>query len=200
LSTWALVPVKARHAGKQRLAAALGEELRARLVRRMLDDVLAALTACTQIDGTLVMSPERDLLPATWQLLHDPAIGMNAALDLALAELQQRGATCVALIAADLPLLSPAEVTELVAAGRTAEVALAPDARGTGTNAVCLTLPTAFRCQFGPGSFALHQGEAARHGITAATLIRPGLAFDVDEEADLAALNARGLERYGFLR
>ena len=199
MSTWALVPVKARHAGKQRLAAALGEEPRARLVRRMLDDVLATLALCTRIDNTLVMSPERDQLPATAQLLHDPAVGMNAALDLALTHLQQRGATCVALIAADLPLLAPAEVTELVAAAGTSGVALAPDARGTGTNAVCLTLPTPFRCQFGPGSFALHQTEAARHGITAATLIRPGLGFDVDEAQDLASLAARGLERYGFL-
>jgi 2-phospho-L-lactate guanylyltransferase len=200
VSTWALVPVKARHTGKQRLAAALGDEQRARLVRRMLDDVLAALTACAAIDGTLVMSPERDALPAATPLLHDPAVGMNAALDLAIATLQQRGATCVALVAADLPLLSSTEVTQLVAAARSSGMALAPDARGTGTNALCLTLPTGFRCQFGPGSFALHQGEAARHGIAAVALARTGLGFDVDDAADLAALKARGLARYGFLR
>ena len=200
MSTWALVPVKARHAGKQRLVAALDDEARARLIRRMLDDVLGALTACPAIEGTLVMSPERDALPARVPLLNDPAAGMNAALDLALASLGQRGATCVALIAADLPLLSPAEVTELVAAARAAGLALAPDARGTGTNAIGLMLPTQFRCHFGPGSYALHQAEAARQGIAAAPVLRPGLAFDVDETADLAALTARGLPRYGFLR
>ena len=64
MSTWALVPVKARHAGKQRLVATLGDEARARLIRRMLDDVLSALAACPAIEGTLVMSPERDTLPA----------------------------------------------------------------------------------------------------------------------------------------
>ena len=198
MSTWALVPVKARHTGKQRLAAALGDEPRARLVRRMLDDVLAALGGCAAIDGTLVMSPERDALPAATPLLHDPAVGMNAALDLAIAHLQQRGATCVALVAADLPLLSSTEVTELVAAARSG-MALAPDARGTGTNALCLTLPTGFRCQFGPGSFALHQSEAARIGSATASIMRPGLGFDVDDAADLAALRARGLPRYSFL-
>jgi 2-phospho-L-lactate guanylyltransferase len=200
VSTWALVPVKARHAGKQRLSEVLGDAMRVQLVRRMLDDVLATLAACGAIEGTLVMSPERDALAATTQLLDDPAAGMNAALDLALASLQQRGATCVALIAADLPLLTPAEVADLITAARAGGAALAPDARGTGTNAVCLTLPTAFRCRFGPGSFALHQAEAARHGIAAATVARPGLAFDVDETADLAALKAQALERYGFLR
>jgi len=200
VSTWALVPVKARHAGKQRLVAALGDGQRTQLVRCMLDDVLATLAACHEIDGTLVMSPERDGLVPAVQLLHDPAVGMNAALDLALARLQQRGATCVAVIAADLPLLKPGEVTALVAAARTAGAALAPDIRGAGTNAVCLALPTGFRFHFGPGSFALHQAEAARGGITAATVAQPGLGFDIDEAADLAALKVQGLDRYGFLR
>jgi len=199
VSTWALVPVKARHSGKQRLATALGDARRAQLVRRMLDDVLASLAGCAAIDGTLVMSPERDALPASVPLLPDPAPGMNAALDLALAGLAQRGATCVALIAADLPLLAAADVADLVEAARTAGAALAPDARGTGTNALCVNLPTALRCHFGPGSFALHQAEAARHGIACVTVARPGLGFDVDEAADLAALRGRRLERYGFL-
>jgi 2-phospho-L-lactate guanylyltransferase len=200
VSTWALVPVKARHAGKQRLRAALAPAQRAQLVRRMLDDVLATLGACPQIHGTLVMSPERDALALATPLLHDPAAEMNAALSVGLAALAQRGATCVAIIAADLPLLEPAEVADLVTAARSTAVALAPDARGTGTNAVCLTLPSAFRLHFGHSSFALHQAEAASHGMTAVTVARAGLGFDVDEAADLAALQARGLERYGFLR
>jgi len=199
VSTWALVPVKARHQGKQRLAASLGDPARARLVRRMLDDVIATLAACPQIDHTLVMSPERDALPGDTQLLHDPAPGMNGALTLALSTLAARGATCVALVAADLPLLLPADVTALVAAAGASGVALAPDARGTGTNAVCLAMPTRFRLHFGPGSFARHQAEAQAHGIRTTSVVRPGLGFDVDEPSDLAALKAHALERYGFL-
>jgi 2-phospho-L-lactate/phosphoenolpyruvate guanylyltransferase len=165
----------------------------------MLDDVLAALGACAEIDDALVMSPERDELDPATQLLHDPAAGMNAALTLALAGLAQRGATCVALVAADLPLLEPADVAALVAAAHGSGVALAPDSRGSGTNAICLTLPTSFRLHFGPGSFALHQAEAARCGITAVTITRQGLGFDVDEPADLGALVAQRLPRYSFL-
>jgi 2-phospho-L-lactate/phosphoenolpyruvate guanylyltransferase len=71
--------------------------------------------------------------------------------------------------------------------------------RGPGTNALCLRLPTAFRCHFGPGSFARHQAEAARHGIACVTVAPPGLGFDVDEAADLATLRGQRLERYGFL-
>jgi 2-phospho-L-lactate guanylyltransferase len=105
----------------------------------------------------------------------------------------------VAVIAADLPLLKPADVASLLAAAPPAGIALAPDARGSGTNAVCLALPAAFRFQFGPGSFALHQAEAARCGMTPATLASKAFGFDVDESADLAALRALGLPRYAFL-
>ncbi len=199
MSTWALVPVKARDQGKQRLAASLGDPARAQLVRRMLDDVLATLAACPQVDHTLVMSPERDALPGDTHLLPDPATGMNAALTLAVSTLAARGATCVALVAADLPLLLPADITALVAAAGASGVALAPDARGTGTNAVCLAIPTQFRLHFGPGSFALHQAEAQVHGIRATSVVRRGLGFDVDEPSDLAALKAHALGRYGFL-
>lgn len=199
MSTWALVPVKARHAGKQRLAPLLPDALRARLVRGMLNDVLGSIAACEQIAGTLVMSPERDELAAGTQVLRDPAERMNDALPLAIEALRQRGAKCVAIIAADLPLLRPADITALVTAAR-GGIALAPDASGTGTNAACLGLPTTFRFHYGPGSFALHQAEAARRGMTAISVALPGLEFDIDEAADLAQLRARGLPRYEFLR
>ena len=199
MSTWALVPVKARQAGKLRLAGALPDALRAQLVRRMLDDVLAAVNASGAIDGTVVMSPERDLLPAVLRVLQDPAAEMNAALELAREELERGGATCVAVVAADLPLLEARDIGELIDAARTGGVALAPDAAGTGTNAVALTLPTAFRFQFGPGSYALHGAEAARHGLTAATVTTSGLGFDVDAAADLERLRRNRLPRYAFL-
>jgi 2-phospho-L-lactate guanylyltransferase len=165
----------------------------------MLDDVLATLAACAEIKGTLVMSPERDQVPAGVPVLADPATGMNGALGQALADLAARGATRVAVIAADLPLLQPGEVASLVSAARRTGIALAPDARESGTNAVCLTLPSTFGFRFGPGSFALHREAAARSGAPAAIVIAPGLGFDVDEPPDLAVLRGRGLSRYRFL-
>ncbi|MBS0578077.1 MAG: 2-phospho-L-lactate guanylyltransferase [Proteobacteria bacterium] len=199
MSTWALVPVKARQAGKLRLAGELPDALRAQLVRRMLDDVLAALAASGAVDGTVVMSPERDLLPAMLRVLQDSAAEMNAALELAREELERGGATCLAVVAADLPLVAPGDVTALIEAARTGGVALAPDAAGTGTNAVALRLPTAFRFHFGPGSLALHRAEAARHGLTATAVTTSGLGFDVDAAADLARLRSQRLPRYAFL-
>jgi 2-phospho-L-lactate/phosphoenolpyruvate guanylyltransferase len=200
VSTWARVPVKARSAGKQRLATALPEPARAQLVRLMLRHVLGVLADCPEIDNILVMSPERDEVPPGIEWLSDPAAQMNDALLLAVRELQARGATCVAIIAADLPLLAAAEVRELVRAGVASGTAIAPDRGGTGTNALCVRLPTAFRFQFGPGSFAAHSEQLMAGGRAPLAVAQAGLAFDVDLPADLETLVARGASDYSFLR
>lgn len=199
MTTWALVPVKARSAGKQRLATVLPEPARAQLVRVMLRHVLGVLATCGEIDKILVMSPERDELPGGVEWLPDPAVQMNEALALTMRELTARGAGCVAVIAADLPLLAAAEVGDLVRAGLDAGTAIAPDRGRTGTNAVCLRLPTTFRFQFGPGSFAAHSAQMMTSGRAPLAVTQPGLAFDVDLPADLERLVARGASDYSFL-
>ena len=198
MSCWALVPVKARSAGKQRLALALPEAARATLVRVMLEHVLDSLRACAHIDEVAVMSPDPDRLPPEVALLTDAGADMNASLSAALAVLEGRGATRIAIVSADLPQLTPDDVTALVLAAEHG-VALAPDHTGLGTNAACLALPARLAFHFGPGSFAQHVAEARRLGMEPARVQRPGLAFDVDEPADVGVLRARAEARYAFL-
>jgi 2-phospho-L-lactate guanylyltransferase len=197
VSTWALVPVKAHGAGKQRLAGALGDAKRARLIQVMLERVLSALTGAG-IANVLVLSPESPLLPEGIGHLPDAGGGLNEGLALALNELAGRGATAALIVFADLPLIEPADIEALLAQ-LNAGVALAPDQDGGGTNALALSLPTRFRLQFGPGSCAHHVAEAKRLGVAAGIVRRPGLGFDIDEPVQLAALRARGDPRYAFL-
>ena len=199
MSSWALVPVKAGSTGKQRLGQELTPDLRTRLIRVMLTEVLAALTGSPRIDGLAVLSAGREGVPAGTLVLEDAGLGLNAALQAALPQLQARGATRVTILFADLPLVRAEDVTQLVAACDGAGVALAPDHTGTGTNGLTLALPSAFQLQFGPGSFARHLKEAERAGSRAAAVRRAGLAFDIDEPDDLAALRARHDPRYAFL-
>jgi 2-phospho-L-lactate guanylyltransferase len=191
--------VKARTVGKQRLAQALTEEARTRLIGRMLEHVLAVVTQCPDIAGVAVVTPEREGLAAALRVLPDTGAGLNEALQAALPQLQAEGASRVAIISADLPLLTGADITALVQAGGAAGIALAPDHTGSGTNAMCLTLPTQFRFQFGPGSLARHAAEATRLGSAAALLKRDGLAFDIDEPPDVEKLRSRSDPRYDFL-
>ena len=198
MSTWALVPVKARSAGKQRLAGVLSEPQRTALIGAMLEHVLAVVRAAP-LAGVLILSPEREPLPPATHVLRDRGTGLNAALELALPELLALHATRALIVFADLPLLSGEDLVALERATEPSGVALAPDHTGTGTNALGLTLPTAFRLQFGAGSCARHQLEAERIGRSAALVRRPGLAFDVDEPSDLEPLRARADPRYAFL-
>jgi 2-phospho-L-lactate guanylyltransferase len=171
--------VKARSSGKQRLASALPEPQRTALIEAMLEHVLAAVRAAP-LAGVLILSPDGEPLPQATHVL---------ALE----------ATRLLIVFADLPLLACEDLVALERATEACGVALAPDHTGTGTNALGLALPTTFRLQFGAGSCARHQLEAARIGRPARLVRRPGLAFDVDEPADLEALRARADPRYAFL-
>jgi len=188
MSGWALVPVKARAAGKSRLAAALDAEARTALITAMLAHVLGELRRCPGLNGIAVMTPAQESLPDGVLCLKDSAADFNESLCTAFAALAERGCRRVAVVAADLPWLEAAEVTALLLAAEGARIALAPDRHGTGTNALALALPSRFRPRFGPGSLGRHLAEAAAVGVSAATVRLPGLAFDVDEPQDLALL------------
>jgi len=82
-----------------------------------------------------------------------------------------------------------AEIDALVHAGRSGGFAIAPDAAGVGTNALCLVSAHPFRFQFGSGSQRLHLQEAEHAGLKAQVVRLPGLAFDVDSPADLNQLD-----------
>jgi 2-phospho-L-lactate guanylyltransferase len=200
MSCWALVAVKARGTGKQRLAPVLDASARSALMQAMVQHVLEAMRQCKAIDRIAVVTPDRELLPPDVEWLPDAGREVNRELRAALDSLASLGVSRVALVSADLPFLAADEVTALVAASAAGKIALAPDRHGSGTNAVALTLPTSFEPHFGPGSLARHIAEAAQLGVGTALVERPGLAFDVDAPEDLTLLEARADARYALRR
>ena len=199
MSCWALVAVKAGPARKARLAGRLTSPERDRLAEMMWQDVLAALRGSKALDGIAVVSAEPGRFAPGILVLPDPGTGLNDALTAGARALQDRGATQLLIVHADLPTVTAAEIDELVAAGRETGVALAPDRHGTGTNALFIGLPTPFRFCFGENSFARHRAEAAQQGLETRTVRLPGLELDVDEPADLSGLVRRGGPRYAFI-
>ncbi|WP_159798695.1 NTP transferase domain-containing protein [Puerhibacterium puerhi] len=139
--------------------------------------------------------------------------GLNAALDVARAALLAGDAGVCAtrlLVAhADLPALTPEDVAALLAASGTveappertgipgtaesgaADVVVATDRHGTGTNLLVLPLAAAgFAFRFGAGSRAAHEAEAVRRGLRAVVVQRPGTAADLDTLDDWDQLPA----------
>ena len=190
----ALIAIKERLHCKTRLAEALAPPARVQLVRSMLAAVLSAAGGARTVRHIIVVSPERDSVPAEIPVLADSGECLNSALTQAHRVLREFGCREVVILPADLPTITAAEIDALVRAGRRGGFAIAPDAAGVGTNALCLVSAHPFRFQFGSGSQRLHLEEAQRTGLSPQVVRLPGLEFDVDSPADLDRL--RGQQRW----
>ena len=190
---WLAVLARDVRGAKSRLADVLTADERARLALSMLEDVLEATLGA---DARVVVATEsasvRDLAarhgaPA----IMVPARGTREAARDALSAAADAGARLAGVLPADLPALRTDDVVALLDAAETADVVLAPDRHGRGTNALVLRPPLALEPLFGPDSFAVHRDAAARAGLDVRIVRRSGLALDVDDADDLrAALEA----------
>jgi 2-phospho-L-lactate guanylyltransferase len=187
----ALIAIKERARCKTRLADVLGPPERIDLVRSMLRAVLAAAANAQSVHQVIVISPERDTVPAEIPVLADTGESLNTALVQAHTMVREFGCQEIVVLPADLPLITAAEIDELVRAARAGGFAMATDAAGIGTNALCLLSTQPFRFQFGPDSRRLHLQEAQRSGSSPQVVHLPGLEFDVDSSADLDLLDGQ---------
>jgi 2-phospho-L-lactate/phosphoenolpyruvate guanylyltransferase len=183
-----LVPVKALDEAKRRLAPVLAPVERRLLAIAMLEDVLAALAGTAGLGRPMVVSPDRevwrraDALGCRVVEEHEPSPdGLNGSLARAAGSAEEGNGLLV--VAADLPLATPAALAEVVAAAERAAVVVVPSHDGDGTNVLAWRQEATFRPAFGPGSAARHLAEAG-----AVRLDEPGLALDVDTPEDLRAV------------
>jgi 2-phospho-L-lactate guanylyltransferase len=198
MSVTAIVPVKRFGRAKRRLAEGIGEELISDLVREMLGDVLEAIGASAVVERTLVVTNEWDLpeTRAGWLAIPDSrrhsthSGAASRGIQRALAE----GASCVALLPGDCPLLDPAELDGALGRASPGRVGIVPDRHGTGTNALILCPPGAIEPAFGEGSRERHERLALEAGLEPAIERLYSLAIDVDTAEDLAVLR-QALER-----
>jgi 2-phospho-L-lactate guanylyltransferase len=188
----AVVPVKALDRAKSRLAGRLGADERRALVIEMLGRVLATLLGCrgAALAEVWVISADPAVLAraaaAGARTLRDEAGDLNGALAQARESLADAGAAAMLIIPADVPLITAADVVALaglLAAG--ADLALATDRRGDGTNALGLRLPSGLPFRFGEQSAHLHRAAAADLGLIPQLYASPTVSLDVDDPESL---------------
>jgi 2-phospho-L-lactate guanylyltransferase len=189
----AIVPLKAPPGAKSRLGPALAPAARLALYRSMAGHVLAALQSCPAIAGiTVVTSGAEGVMLAERHgaapLRLEREAGMNT--DLAAA-LDTCPAGPVAIVAGDLPLVTPGDFAEIARAAQPGHVVLAPDRHGDGTNVLAFGAGARIAPSFGPGSFQRHQDAALAAGFAVTIVRTPSLSFDIDTPADLAELARR---------
>lgn len=191
-ATWAVIVARVSNGAKSRLAAVLEPPERRRLVVSMLSDVLHACASSSALAGSIAVldtDPEaRAVAISAGALLVDDPGGMNAAATAGIGVARQRGATTTIVLPADIPLICPADIEELLAAAGSAQraVVIGASRDGQGTNALLLRPPEVIAPAFGPPSVRRHCRDGKQSGADTRVLFHLGLALDVDTPADLA--------------
>jgi 2-phospho-L-lactate guanylyltransferase len=187
------VPVKSLSRAKTRLSPALTGLERGALTLAMLEDVL---DAALSVPGwqTWVISPDEVALEVAAGRGARPIPEAKPPLANAIrqveAKAKQDGATALAVLPADVPLVT---VDTLHEALRTlGAVVLARSADGSGTSLLLRRPPRAIPARFGPDSFRRHLELAAERGLPVSVVERRELSFDVDRPDDILTLLADG--------
>lgn len=180
-----LIPVKAFHDAKVRLAPALDPYARSRLARAMAATVVRAagdLPTWIVCDDEAVAQWARDVGAS---VIWTPGLGLNGAVSAGVQHLADQGVERVVVSHADLP-----HARDLSPVFDEDGVTLVPDRRENGTNVISLPARCGFVFAYGPGSFGRHTAEAKRLGLAVRVLRDPALCWDVDVPDDLEATSS----------
>lgn len=194
---WAVLPLKDFARSKQRLAGLLDASQRGGLLEAMANDVLQTLSGHPDIEGTLVVSSD----PAARRLARTYGAGfvseaelgvsgLNPLVQAAVALLARHGIDEVLVLHGDLPLITVAEVSQLVQQHRSTpspSLTLATDRHRDGSNGLLCQTANAPCFGYGKGSCQWHQEQAHLAGMTCTVLFLPGIGSDIDESGDLLA-------------
>lgn len=183
------VPVKSLDRAKSRLAPVLSGLERASLTLAMLEDVLDAALSLTGWE-TWVISPDEAVLEIAVRRGARPVTEARAPLSAAVRQVEeeaaQADADALAVLLADLPLVTAEALTEAVQT--LGQVVASPSEDGDGTNLLLRRPPRAIPARFGRDSYRKHLHGAAIRGLPVSEVRRPELGFDLDLPADIAHL------------
>lgn len=191
----AIVALKSFKNAKSRLRPHLSEPERRALIFFMARRTLSALratpgiadvrvvTACDEVDRLAVQMGVEVIRQTEDQ-------GTAAAFAHAAAALMygERKPARLLMIAGDLPLISPTELSRLVHQSAASGVCIVPDRKRIGTNALLCSPPNAIPPCFGANSFREHLAAAREKDIAVRVIESEALSLDIDVADDLALL------------
>jgi 2-phospho-L-lactate/phosphoenolpyruvate guanylyltransferase len=188
-----LIPVKNLASAKQRLAAVLDQLSRTELAQAMLHDVVEAVSGvpnrppCALVTGdTFAVELARRY---DFEVIADPDNpGETAAIEIATSLCVARQINSTLVIPADVPLVQPHELEQILVNAPREGSLLVPAADGRGTNAVFRRPANLFPLRFGNDSFKPHLAAARATRKPCTVLKFPGIGLDVDNPSDLAEL------------
>ena len=200
-----LIPVKHLKDAKKRLSALLTPHERRAIAAAMLEDVLAALAACSAASNIALVTSDPDAVELARNLSLEVIIdrenlGETQAIAMATAVCKQNGEAETLVLPADIPLITASEIDRIFAAAAAEGSVIVPSREQRGSNAVLRRPAALFPLTFGDNSFQPHLRLAQATGYPSIVLQVPGIALDVDRPHDLRLLlNSPGSTRSQML-
>lgn len=176
-----LIPIKAFHEAKARLAAHITSGDRERLARWMADRVADSVSHLP----TFVACDDEQV--ATWasgrgiDVLWSPGLGLNGAIDSGVAMIAGKGFEHVTISHGDLPL--PESLPSIAVPGT---IVVVPDRRRDGTNVLSRPCNVELPACYGPASFRHHVAAAFATGLPVSVRFDQHLSIDIDTISDCA--------------
>ena len=181
-----VVPLRSFALGKVRLANALDDDTRRAFTRTMAERVVAAAGE----RPTVIVTSASDVI--AWAhalglgLIDDPGT-LDGAARAGREWVRAQNLARVVVMHADLPLASTLD--GIADDGDASIAVLVPDHHDDGNPVLAIPTAADFAFAYGPGSCARHVAEAERCGLQVRLVHDHALGFDVDDAADLAALD-----------
>ncbi len=197
MAKFVLLPAKALASAKTRLGKLLAAQDRQAVALAMYQDVLEAVAGAALPDGVLVVTSDPVLRAEAAShgfvvVAEELPPSLNRAVALGTRTCVGHGATTVATILTDIPLIRAADVDRLLAtAGAKPGILMVPSKEGTGTNAMVMTPPEVIRSAFGRSSLQRHLARAEQKGVLGQLLEVETIGFDIDTPEDLVQLTRR---------
>ena len=191
-----VVPIKAFESAKTRLSERLDPNQRACLAQASADRVLRSVADCDFVDLRIAVvdtdQAAKMALHYNFEVLKRPDLyGQSAVVGAGFAAAMKRGATNVLTVSADVPLVRPKDIAEMLKP-KGPVLVMVSDREGLGTNALRLDPAIDFRLHFGPDSLASHQREAAILGLPVKVIDNRRVRIDIDTPDDIDALEVSG--------
>ena len=189
----AVLPVRSFTEGKTRLRVPRVETRS--LIRAFAQDVAAACTTCPQIERTVIVSPDPDVLAAARDYgcdtyVQESAAGINEAIE---AVRQQIAGPLVAILG-DVPCLTDSILSMVLSEASEHAVSFVADTSGVGSTMWCARKAPDAHPHFGHHSRAEHRSHGAVElGVGSSSSQWARARRDVDTDIDLWDATRLGL-------
>lgn len=197
MTTWTIIPVKRLSMAKSSLSRALNPPQRRELVLSMLADVLKSVQKASSVEGSIVVSPDEEVLEFARTCgaigIADHGARLNEALELAIKHAMAKGAASILILPSDIPLLTSADVENIISIASSPQAVVIAPSKGNGTNALFLRPADVMNLRFGGESFSAHLSEARAADIKPQIYRSTTVATDIDEIGDLLNIDVHGL-------